>query len=124
MRGGVRSRALFLSGLLVSVIPPIAATLSYFPLWRERGAGAVLSGFTVMLLLIAAVPIFRTVGRFFKSPASYTVWLMLFLLFFFVSAIADEMTVICFTGFISNLIGAVLFKLSRKEPDDARDRNA
>ena len=32
-----------------------------------------------------------------------------------ISAIADEMQVISFVGFISNAIGAIFFKLSAKE---------
>ena len=36
----------------------------------------------------------------------------LFVLFFVLSKIADEMTVIAFVGFVSNLLGALLFKLS------------
>ena len=114
MTGGIQSRIAYFAGLAVSVIPPVIATLSYFPLWKERGSGAVLSGFAVILLLICAVPIFRTLGRFFKTPAAYLVWLMLFLLFWVVSAIADEMTSICFVGFISNAAGAVLFRLSER----------
>ena len=90
------------------------ATVSYFPIWQERGSGAVLSGFTLALLLISAVPIFKAIKRILSSLASYTVWLIIFLLFMLLSAIADEVTVISLIGFISNVIGAILFKLSER----------
>jgi Co/Zn/Cd efflux system component len=41
----------------------------------------------------------------------HTLWFISFLLFFSLSKIAEEMTVISFIGFTSNLIGAFFFKL-------------
>ena len=42
-------------------------------------------------------------------------WLVSFLIFFCLSRIADEMTVISFVGFVGNLIGALFFHLGRRE---------
>jgi hypothetical protein len=107
-------RFLYLLGLTVSVVPPALAALSYFPIWQERGSGAVVSGFTLLLLLIAIIPILKSIKRLLSSAASYTVWLFIYLLFMLMASIADEMTVISLVGFISNIIGAVLFKLSER----------
>ena len=119
----LRGKTAYIIGLAVSIIPPAIAALSYFPLWKERGGGAMLSGVAVFLLLISAVPLIKTVKRILKSPASYTVWLILFILFALVSAIAAEMKVISFVGFISNLIGALIFWYSRRIGSDERDRD-
>ena len=102
-------------GLILSTVPPIVATVSFFPIWRERGAESILSGFSLMLILICAVPLFRSVKRFLHSPSMPIVWLVIFITFFALSKIAEDITVIAFTGFVSNLIGAVFFRLAKEK---------
>ena len=109
-------RKLFkLAGLIISTLPPLLAVLSYFPIWRERGAEAMLSGLSLCLIMMTAIPIFRAIKTAFKSPSAPIVWFMVFLLFFALSKIADDITVIAFVGFISNLIGALFFTVAKKE---------
>lgn len=110
------TRKILLSALAlaVSVLPPLAAIISYFPLWSERGGEAVLSGFTALLLLLAAAPVYKLLHRIFASPSVWLSWLLIFLLFLALSRVADEMVVVSFVGFISNAVGALLFKLARK----------
>ncbi len=103
-----------LIGLIFCTVPVIAAVLLYFPLWRERGGEAVLSGFTLLLLLAALVPLFNAVKSLLKSPSAHTMWFISFAAFFILSSIAEEMTVISFVGFVGNLVGAVFFKIARK----------
>ena len=99
-------------GLIFSIAPPIAATLSYFPLWKEAGDSARLSGFCVLLIILSLSPFIRHLKERFRSPSAHTVWLILFIVFFAVSTVANEMKVISLVGFIGNLIGAFFFKLS------------
>ena len=101
-------------GLLISVVPTMLAVLSYFPVWQERGGGAMLSGFTLCLFLISALPAIRLFKRIFESPSAPLLWFIAFLLFSALSRIAREMTVISFVGFTSNLIGAYFFTMARK----------
>ncbi len=114
---------LTLAGLAVSVIPPVLCILSYFPLWVERRDASALSGAALIMLLLAAIPLMKYLKRALRSPASYMLWLGAFIIFLTLSRIADEMTVISFTGFISNLCGAVFFRLGRryKSPGGAAD---
>ena len=108
-----RGYLLYILGLIFSAVPPALATLSYFPLWTERGAGAVISGGALLLLIICALPLVRHVKNHLRSPSAYIVWLIIFLAFYSLSSIADEVTVIAFVGFIGNLMGAILFALAR-----------
>ena len=117
-KDGIKKGVFCLLGLLVSVLPVSIAVISYFPVWRERGGAALLSAFALILIFIAAIPLFRIIGGALKSPASYTVWLILFVLFFLLSKIADEMVVISFIGFISNLVGAVFFRLGKRKKEE------
>ncbi len=114
----IRSRLLYLAGLAMCIIPPVAATLLYFPAWTARGGEYMLSGIGVLLVLLSAVPMYKSISRCLRSAASYTLWLILFLIFFLLSRIADELTVISFFGTIGNIVGAVFFKISKKLSTD------
>ncbi len=107
-------------GALVSVVPPALAVMSYFPIWAARSGEAALSGFTLLLLLIAALPLSRLIKRMIKSPSVPFVWFILFLIFFALSHIANEMVVISLIGFISNLVGAILFRLAKRGVADGK----
>ncbi len=101
-------------GAFLSAAVPIAVTLSYFPLWRESGEAAI-SGISLLLLLIAAVPIFRIIKKILATPSAPVIWLLVFIAFLLFSRIANEVTVISFFGFISNAVGAIFFKLAARE---------
>lgn len=101
-------------GLCFSIVPPALAILFYFPIWIERGGEYALSGFAALLMLAAFVPLLKLIRRVFSTVSGYTLWLAVFLVFFCVSRIADEMVVISFIGFIGNIIGAVLYRLGER----------
>lgn len=106
--------ALKILGLAVSVVPTVLAILMYFPIWRCMGAEKLLSGIAVLLLVIAHAPILKYVKSILSPTSSYTVWLAIFIVFFLVSSIAEEMKVISFVGFVSNVIGALIIRLSER----------
>ena len=101
-------------GVIISTLPPLFAVLSYFPIWKERGAEAMLSGLSLFLIMVSVIPLFRTVKSILKSPSAPLIWFIIFIVFFSLSKIADDITVIAFIGFISNLVGALFFSISRK----------
>ena len=111
-----RPKYYFITGIavLLSILPAAIATLSYFPIWRAKGGAAILSGFTVLLLLLCTAPLIKLIKKILASPSILFVWLAVFLLFFLLREIADEMTVISFVGFISNATAAVLFKIAER----------
>ena len=105
---------LHIVGFSLCILPPLLATLNYFPLWIERGGECVLAGGTVLLAVLSILPLWKYVRRVFRSPASYTVWLVLFVIFFALSKVSEEMTVISFMGFIGNILGAVCFRIAKR----------
>lgn len=105
-------------GTLVSVLPPALAVISYFPVWCTAGGEYVVSGVVLLLLLLSAMPLFNLIKRLLTSPAVWVMWLIAFIVFFSLSRIADEMVIISFVGFVSNVLGAILFKLG-----DRGDKN-
>ena len=112
-----------LLGLAVSTVPVGAVILSYFPIWAGRGGVTFLSGLTLLLLLLAIVPIFKLIRKHLESPSAPVMWFIAFIAFFSLSKISDEVTVISFVGFTSNLLGALFFKLSDKYKAKAQREN-
>lgn len=113
-RSNISKYCLHIIGILLCVLPPAICTLCYFPLWKEDSE-RTLVGAVAFLLILSTIPLFKLIKKKLESAASYVLWLILFLLFFFLSRIADEMTVISFYGFIGNLLGAVCMKLAERK---------
>lgn len=108
---------LTLLGFLFSIGLPLAATLSFFPLWRAKGDSAVLAGGTLLLIALCALPLWRAVKVLLRSPSVWGLWLFAFLAFSLLESIAAEMCTICFFGLIGNLIGTLCFRLAGKRGD-------
>ena len=75
----------------------------------------MLSGFTVLLLAVCALPLWRAVKKVLSSPSIHTLWLIFFILFLLLSRVAEEMTVISLVGFLSSSLGAILIRLSEDQ---------
>ena len=101
-------------GICFSVIPPAVCTLLYFPIFAKSSPDKLLSLGTLLLLIIAFLPLTRILHAKLKSPSATLIWLIIFLLFYTLSKISDEMIVISFFGFIGNLVGSVFFRLGKK----------
>ena len=102
---------LHIIGFLLCIIPPAIYTVMYFPLWREAGVTSCIAGGGALLLVICAVPLYKLLRRALSSASAYMMWLIAFLIFFGLSRIATEMTVISLVGFLSNLAGAILMRV-------------
>ena len=107
-------------GLGFSVIPVAVSIFSYFPLWLAREDASILSGLALVLCALALVPFFRYLREAVRTASAPVMWLALFIVFLLLSKIANEITVIAFVGFVSNLVGAIFFKLARAADDDRR----
>lgn len=101
-------------GIVVSVIPVTVTVFSYFPLWIEREDASILSGLSLVLFCAAIVPLFKYLKELFHTPSAPVMWLIFFIIFFLLSKIATEVTVISFVGFVTNLLGSLLFKLAKR----------
>jgi chromate transport protein ChrA len=108
-------------GLAVSIIPVTAAILSYFPIWARRADSSILSGISLVLVAIALVPLYKHVRAALRSPSAPMMWLFSFLVFLLLSRIADEMTVISFVGFVTNVLGSLCFKRARMYASEVKD---
>ena len=110
----IKAAALRLLALTVATAAPLIAVLSYFPSFGRGGAAGMISGFSLLLLVLVSVPLFKFIAEKLRSASAPVMWLFVFILFFSLSSIARQMTVISLVGFISNLIAAVIFRLADK----------
>ena len=95
-------------GLIFCIAPPTVAILSFFPFWLGVGEAKVASGFVLLLCVIAHVPLLKAIKRLLRSEASYLMWLIIFLLFLMLEAIAFEMTVISFVDMEGNRVANMI----------------
>lgn len=117
----MKRRAIKAIALGIAVGAPAAATVSQFPLWIERSAGATVSGLVILCLLLSAIPLMRYYKRILKSPSAPLMWGILFGLLSALHAIIDEMLIISFVGFVANAIGWGLFKLAGEEKEAEKE---
>ena len=113
-KGDFVSVCLHILGLALCILPPAVCTLLYFPMWQSAGGGRAFSGVCAFFVIISALPLYKALKALFRSPASYVTWILIFLFCFFFSRIAEEATVISFVGALSNIVGAVLFRIAKR----------
>lgn len=114
MKRTTKGKIFKISALVLDVGAPLAATVSQFPVWVDRSAGATVSGLFVLFALLSAIPFFKQIKAYFKSPSVWVMWCVIFVALIALHAIIDEMLVICAIGALSNVIGAGLYKLGDK----------
>ena len=108
-------RMVFLTlGVLCSIVPATVATLLYFPLWIEKGAGATVSGLCAFLLILCVLPLFRFLKGKIGTPSLPLMWGLVYVLTRALAGIVDEICVIAFVGFVTNLAGQLFFRLAKK----------
>lgn len=118
-----RSRLLFVLGLCVCVIPTAIAVAEHFPLWISDGGAKTLSGIGVVLLFLCAVPIKRFVTKYFESPSAWFMWLCLLVILVAFRSVIDSLIDICTVAVPTNIVGAVLFRLSKRYNENGSGGN-
>lgn len=111
MKRTTKGKIFKISALVLDVGAPLAATVSQFPVWVDRSAGATVSGLFVLFALLSAIPFFKQIKTYFKSPSVWVMWCIILVALVALRAIIDEMIVICLIGAAANVIGAGLYKL-------------
>ena len=100
--------------VVIDVGAPLIATLTQFTIWVERSAEATVSGLCLVFALLSAVPMFRYLKRFLRSPAMPIVWGVILCFLLSLRAIVDEMIMISAVGFVANLIGWALDRFAKR----------
>ena len=92
---------------LCAVLPPLIATLYFFPEWIEKSPGATFSGTTLVVILVCMIPFWRKLlglAKNFTSTAMPVFWLVVFAVFMVLKDIVDKFIYISLFGLIGSLI--------------------
>ena len=104
---------LHIAGLLICVVPPVIATLEYFPLWFSQSETTV-SALSAIMLTLCCIPFFKQIKAYLRgTPAAWVIFGIIFLLFSIFNSIADGIENIALVGLISNLCGGALFRIEK-----------
>ncbi|MBO7310579.1 MAG: hypothetical protein J6U86_04225 [Clostridia bacterium] len=90
-----------------AVLPPLVATLYFFPEWIEKSPGATFSGTTLVIALICMIPFWKKLFDFaknFTSTAMPVFWLVVFAVFMILKEIVDKFIYISLLGLLGSLI--------------------
>ena len=105
--------ALHVLGLIVCIAPPIITTFEYFPLWFQRPDTAI-SAISAILALLCCIPFMKQIKAYFKgTPASWSVWLVIYVLVAAFNKLADGVETVACIGFLSNLLGGCIFRIEK-----------
>ena len=106
----------------IDVGVPLVATLTQFPLWIEQSAEATMSGLCLFLIGVSALPFLKQIKEYFKSPAAWVLWGIIFALILMLRNIIDQILIVSFAGFVSNGIGAVIYNIGKTVDDREREK--
>lgn len=107
-------KVLRITALTIDCIVPAIATMTQFPVWVHKGAKETVSGVAMCLIIVCCIPFWKQIKEYMKSPAAPVLWAVLFGVCAVLGEIIDQITVIAFAGLIANLIGSVIYHLSRR----------
>lgn len=100
-------------GFLFCIVPPLIVTVIKYPLWSAN-KGATLSVVSVILIVLCCIPFKKYLKEVWKNPSAWQMWLFIFLADIILENIAQMTKIISLVGFISSIIGAVMFQLSKR----------
>ena len=100
--------------MIVSVVPPALAILERFPLWKKDAGVEVYSGTAILLGFAVLIPLIRFFWHKIKTPATWVIWLIVWIASWALSQVIDSLVIIAMFGAISNFIGMLLFLWAKK----------
>lgn len=103
---------------IISVVPPMVATIMQFPIWVKTSSEATISGVAVFLFFICCLPFYKAIINYFKSPSAPVVWICICAFMYIMKSIAEQMFIVSCVGAVSNLIGMVCFRWRDKFKKD------
>lgn len=111
---------------IVSVIPPLGATVYFFPEWVKKSSSATWSGMIIVALLIMMIPMwtkmFSLAKNFTLTNASMPVfWMILCGIFYLMQSVADRMIYIGIAGLVGSLLSALVCIKRNKYRDDRKE---
>lgn len=105
-----RYLALTAAAYALSIVPPFICTLAFFPVWVASSAECTVSGIALVLILLCAIPAFRAIKEYMKSPSAPIIWGIITVLAYALKSIIDQVFVISLVGTITSVAAMFVFR--------------
>lgn len=106
----------YIVGMILCIVPTLAAGISELPLIANKDATSTLSGVFVVVLIAAAFPLYKAFIKLLKSPSIAVICWILFALLALVGKMTAEtlhgLTIVFLWAAIGNTLGVLAFRLS------------
>lgn len=113
MKKWSKSALLTVLGMVLCTVPAMVGVLQYFPLWMDSKEKSICF-FTVVLLLISCIPLWKYLREMLKSPSAWQLYLIIGGLFYVIDSIAGDVAKIFLFATPFSVVGAFLFRLAKK----------
>lgn len=103
-----KGHILYYTGLTISIVAPLIAAMTQFPVWTQNVSPQEISGLFVFVAFICIIPLFNHFKQALRSPSSALLWSLMFLITWALSKIIAQMVIVSLVGMIANIIGAIM----------------
>jgi len=114
-----------LGARLCATLPPLGATLYFFPLWVRESSGATFSGMTLVAIFVCMIPFWKKLVSGAKQlfeTGMPVFWAILLGVLFLIRSILDQVLVIAIVGLGASLLSMLLCTLrNRYRTEDKED---
>ena len=103
-----KGNIIYYVGLAVSIVAPLIAAATQFPVWTENVEPTQIGGMFVFVAILCMIPLFNHFKIALKSPSSAMLWTIMFVVTWALSKIIKQIVIVSLVGMISNIVGAIL----------------
>lgn len=110
-----------LGARLCAALPPLGATLYFFPMWVKESSGATFSGLTLLALLVCMIPFWKKLASGAKTlfeTGMPVFWAILLGVLFLIRGILEQVLVISVIGLGASLVSVLLCGVRNRYRED------
>lgn len=108
MKKSTKGTIIYYTGLVISILAPLVAAATQFPVWTENVDSGQVGGMFVFVALLCMIPLFNHLKIALKSPSSCLLWTIIFVCTWALSKIIQQLIIVSLVGTVANYVGALL----------------
>lgn len=108
MKKSTKGTIIYYTGLVISILAPLVAAATQFPVWTENVDRGQIGGMFVFVALLCMIPLFNHLKIALKSPSSCLLWTIIFVCTWALSKIIQQLIIVSLVGTVANYVGALL----------------
>lgn len=108
MKKSTKGTIIYYTGLVISILAPLVAAATQFPVWTENVDSGQIGGMFVFVVLLCMIPLFNHLKIALKSPSSCLLWTIIFVCTWALSKIIQQLIIVSLVGTVANYVGALL----------------